>query len=167
MTRRPLSGELHHVAVVVPSIEGALPFYRDTLGLRPGPIHELPDQQVRVVFLGSGETRIELIEPLAPTPGGPPSGVAAFLAKRGGPTLHHLCFVADDLARTLADLAAEGVEVVDRAPRAGVHGDVAFLHPRAGDGVLIELIDRATLHPDPPHGPDVDRDPADPIDPIG
>lgn len=170
MTRRALSGELHHVAVVVPSIAEALPFYRDTLGLRPGPVHELPDQHVRAVFLGSGETRIELIEPIEPlasTPGGPPSGVAAFLAKRGGPTLHHLCFVADDLARTLADLAAEGVEVVDRAPRPGVHGDVAFLHPRAGDGVLIELIDRSTLTADPPRDPDGHTDRLDPIDPIG
>ena len=142
------TGELHHVAVVVPSIAAALPFYRDTLGLVPGPVHELPDQQVRAVFLAAGPTRIELVEPLEPT--GTTSGVAAFLAARGRPTLHHLCFVADDLARTLADLTAAGVEIVDRVPRAGVHGDVAFLHPRAGDGVLIELIDRASLHEAPP-----------------
>lgn len=135
-----LPGELHHVAVVVASIEAALPLYRDLLGLLPGPIHELPDQRVRAMFLGTGSTRIELIEPLDAT-----SGVATFLAARGRPALHHLCFVADDLPRTLRDLAAAGVELVDRVPRAGVHGDVAFLHPRAGDGVLIELIDRTSL----------------------
>lgn len=143
--RRPtLSGELHHVAVVVPSIEAAIPFYRDTLGLASGPIHELPDQHVRAVFLGTGATRIEIIEPLDAT-----SGVATFLAARGPSALHHVCFVADDLPATLAAFAAAGVELVDRVPRSGVHGDVAFLHPRAGDGVLIELIDRATLRDDP------------------
>lgn len=134
------AGELHHVAIVVPSIAAALPFYRDTLGLAPGPVHELPDQRVRAVFLGTGTTRIELIEPLDAT-----SGVATFLAARGRSTLHHLCFVADDLAGTLGDLAAAGIALVDREPRPGVHGDVAFLHPRAGDGVLIELIDRSSL----------------------
>lgn len=142
--RAALSGELHHVAVVVASIEAALPFYRDTLGLPPGPVHELPEQRVRAMFLGSGATRIELIEPLDAS-----SGVATFLAARGRPTLHHLCFVADDLAGTLRDLAAAGVELVDRVPRKGVHGAVAFLHPRAGDGVLVELIDRASLRGDP------------------
>ena len=143
--RTPLPGELHHVAVVVPSIAAALPFYRDTLGLLAGPVHDLPDQRVRAVFLVAGTSRIELIEPLDTT-----SGVATFLAACGRPTLHHLCFIADDLAGTLRDLGASGVELVDREPRSGVHGDVAFLHPRAGDGVLIELIDRATLHEDPP-----------------
>lgn len=148
-TTQPV-GELHHVAVVVPSIAAALTFYRDTLGLVPGPVHELPDQHVRAVFLAAGATRIELIEPLDAT-----SGVATFLAARGRPTLHHLCFVADDLAGTLRHLAASGVELVDREPRTGAHGDVAFLHPSAGDGVLIELIDRATVHDEdvaPPAG---------------
>ncbi len=142
--RTPLPGELHHVAVVVPSIAAALPFYRETLGLVAGPVQDLPDQRVRAVFLVAGTSRIELIEPLDTT-----SGVATFLAARGRPTLHHLCFIADDLAGTLRDLAASGVELVDREPRTGAHGDVAFLHPRAADGVLIELIDRATLHEDP------------------
>lgn len=148
------AGELHHVAVVVPSIAAALPFYRDTLGLVPGPVHELAEQGVRAVFVGAGATRIELIEPVDRS-----SGVAVFLAARGRSTLHHLCFVADDLRGTLHDLAAAGVELVDREPRAGAHGDVAFLHPRAGDGVLIELIDRATLHDDPVAAPAGARDP--------
>ena len=145
------AGELHHVAVVVPSIAAALPFYCDTLGLIPGPVHELPQQRVRAVFLAAGATRIELIEPFDPIGSSDEgsSGVATFLAARGRPTLHHLCFTTDDLPGTLRDLAATGLPLVDRVPRAGVHGDVAFLHPRAADGVLIELIDRATLRDDP------------------
>ena len=132
--------ELHHVSVVVPSIEGSLPFYRDVLGLTPGPVHAIADQRVRAVFLEAPHTRIELIEPTDAT-----SGVARFLAERGRASLHHLCFVVDDLRATLAALAEQGVELIDREPRAGAEGDVAFLHPRASDGVLVELIDRASL----------------------
>jgi methylmalonyl-CoA epimerase len=132
--------ELHHVGVVVPSIEAALPFYRDTLGLEAGRVVELEEQAVRVVFLEGGSGRIELLEPTDSA-----SGVARFLAERGRATLHHVCFAVDDLAGELRQMAAGGVELVDRAPRRGAEGDVAFLHPRAADGVLIELIDRASL----------------------
>lgn len=132
--------ELHHVGVVVPSIEAALPFYRDTLGLEAGRVVELEEQAVRVVFLEGGSGRIELLEPTDSA-----SGVARFLAERGRATLHHVCFAVDDLAEELRRMAAGGVELVDRAPRRGAEGDVAFLHPRAADGVLIELIDRASL----------------------
>lgn len=132
--------ELHHVGVVVPSIEAALPFYRDTLGLEAGSVVDLEDQAVRVVFLEGGSGRIELLEPTDTA-----SGVARFLRERGRATLHHVCFAVDDLAGVLRDMAAAGTELVDRSPRRGAHGDVAFLHPRAADGVLIELIDRASL----------------------
>jgi methylmalonyl-CoA/ethylmalonyl-CoA epimerase len=132
--------ELHHVGIAVPSLESALPLYTETLGLRAHPVRELADQKLRVAFLESGATRVELVEPLDPG-----SGIGRFLAERGRPTLHHVCFVADDLAATLRDLAARGVELIDQVPRRGAEGDVAFLHPRAGDGVLIELIDRASI----------------------
>lgn len=138
-------GELHHVGIAVPSIEAVLPFYRDTLGLAPGAVSEMPDQAVRVVFLSGASGRIELVEPTDES-----SGVARYLAQRGKPTLHHVCFAVDDLARVLRDLAAAGVELIDRAPRRGAEGDVAFLHPRAADGVLVELIDRATVRRDRP-----------------
>lgn len=132
--------ELHHVGIAVPSIEEALPFYVATLGLAAGPVHDMPDQAVRVVFVGEGAARTELLEPLDDA-----SGVARFLAQRGRPTLHHVCFAVDDLGRVLDDLAAQGVELIDRVPRRGAEGMVAFLHPRSGDGVLIELIDRGSL----------------------
>src|SRR5258708_25899696 len=136
----PEAGELHHVSIVVPSIEASLPFYRDTLKLRAGPVRDIADQKVRVVFLSSQNTNLELIEPTDAS-----SGVARFLAERGRPTLHHLCFVVDDLRGTLKALAERGVELIDREPRTGAEGDVAFLHPRASDGVLVELIDRQSL----------------------
>ena len=133
-------GPLHHVAIAVPRIEDALPFFRDTLGLAADRIHELPDQRVRVVFLGEAKGRIELIQPIDSE-----SGVARFVAEHPKPTLHHVCYVVDDLAATLEELARDGVELIDRAPRRGAEGMVAFVHPRASGGVLIELIDRASL----------------------
>ena len=133
-------GPLHHIAIAVPRIEDALPFYRDTLGLRAEPVRELPDQRVRVTFLGQGRQRVELIEPTDPE-----SGVARFLAERGRTSLHHVCYVVEDLAATLRSLDRDGVELIDQAPRRGAEGRVAFIHPRASGGVLIELIDRASL----------------------
>lgn len=152
---RLAGAELDHIGIVVPSIVAALPFYRDTIGLTTGEVHEMPDQAVRVVFLearppssaaasplplGAAAARIELLEPLDDA-----SGVARFLAQRGKPTLHHVCFAVDDLAGALRELAAAGHELIDPEPRRGAIGMVAFLHPRAADGVLIELIDRATI----------------------
>jgi len=133
-------GPLHHVAIAVPRIEDALPFFRETLGFSTEGVRELADQHVRVVFLGDKTQRIELIEP---TDQG--SGVAKFVAEHPKPTLHHVCYVVDDLAGTLGRLERDGVELVDRAPRRGAEGMVAFIHPRASGGVLIELIDRASL----------------------
>ena len=131
-------GELHHVAIAVPSVAAALPFYTDTLGMRAGEPHDLPGQAVRAVFVESEGSRLELIEPTEPS-----SGVARFLAERGRPALHHVCYAVRDLDAALAELAGAGVELIDRSPRAGLDGRVAFLHPRASGGVLIELIESA------------------------
>jgi len=95
---------------------------------------------VRVAFATRDGSRVELLEPTDTE-----SGVARFVAERGRPTLHHLCFLVDDLASTLVRLANEGVELVDHVPRRGVEGLVAFLHPRAANGVLVELIDRESV----------------------
>src|SRR3981081_4803528 len=99
----PGAGELHHVGVVVSSIAESLPFYRDTLGMRAGPVRELVDQRVRATFLTGSNARIELIEPIDAE-----SGVARFLAERGKPALHHVCFVVDDLRGALAARARGG-----------------------------------------------------------
>ena len=130
-------GPLHHVAVVVPSLTEALPFYTGTLGMQAGEPHELPDQAVRAVFVESGSTRLELIEPLDAS-----SGVARFLAARGRATLHHVCYEVADLEAALRALGERGVQLLDREPRAGLAGRVAFLHPRSANGVLIELLER-------------------------
>ena len=131
------AGPLHHVGVVVPSLSEAIPFYRDVLGYVVGPEHRLDAQSVKVVFLSKRDSRVELLEPTDKE-----SGVARFLAERGRGTMHHICFEVADLAGTLARLSAQGIELVDKAPRRGAEGMVAFLHPRAAGGVLVELLQR-------------------------
>ena len=132
-------GPIHHVAIVVRSIEASLPRYRALFGLEPEAApRTFASQGVRLCFLPTGPSpaaRLELIEPLDET-----SGVARFLASRGE-GVHHVCFETDDLPATLEALAAAEAELIDRAPRPGAHGDVAFVHPRALDGVLWELLE--------------------------
>jgi methylmalonyl-CoA/ethylmalonyl-CoA epimerase len=132
------AGALHHIGVAVPSLDDAIRFYRDVLGYAVGREHAVPDQRVRVVFATRETSRIELLEPTDRD-----SGIARFVAERERATMHHLCFEVRDLAAALADLERAGVELIDHAPRKGVEGRVAFLHPRAAGGVLVELIEIA------------------------
>jgi methylmalonyl-CoA/ethylmalonyl-CoA epimerase len=132
-------GPIHHVAVVVRSIESSLPRYRALLGLEPeaDPV-VFSTQRVRLCFLPTGpdpSARIELVEPIDDE-----GGVARFLAARGE-GLHHVCFVTDDLPAALGVLAAQEAEMIDREPRPGAHGTVAFIHPRTLNGVLWELLE--------------------------
>ncbi len=127
---------IHHVAIVVNNIETALRVYRDALGLPLSHVETIPEQDVKVAFLPTGDSEIELLEPINPD-----SGVAKFLAKRGE-GVHHICLEVDDLEATLAELAARGTELIDRVPRRGAYGRVAFIHPKGAHGVLIELLER-------------------------
>ncbi len=126
---------VHHVAVVVRDMDAALGFYRDMLGLAPGPVVPIPPDRVNIAFLPVGGVKLELVEPTDET-----TGVARFLASRGE-GFHHVCFEVPDVAATLARLAADGVALIDTAPRPGAEGPVAFLHPKSSHGVLVELIE--------------------------
>ena len=122
-----------HVSVAVHRLDDVLPFYCEVLGLPLRERRALPERGLNVAFVGVGESQIELLEPIDPE-----GTVARFLARRGA-GLHHLCFEVDDLDAAIAALAERGIELIDRQPQPGAQGRVAFLHPRAGHGVLIEL----------------------------
>lgn len=128
-------GRIHHVAVVVQSIDDALGLYRDLLGMTLEEVKEIPSDRVRIAFLGVGESKVELVEPTDNT-----TGVARFLAKQGE-GFHHVCFEVENLAEELTRLGIDGIELIDSAPRRGAEGPVAFLHPRSCHGVLVELIE--------------------------
>jgi methylmalonyl-CoA/ethylmalonyl-CoA epimerase len=130
-------GPIDHVAIVVRSIDEALPRYRSLFGWEPTDAPRVfVSQHVRLCFLAPGGrgARVELVEPTDEE-----SGVARFLATRGE-GLHHVCLTSDDIQADLAALAAAEAELIDREPRPGAHGQVAFIHPRALNGVLWELL---------------------------
>jgi methylmalonyl-CoA epimerase len=128
-------GKVHHVALIVGSIEKALGLWRDQLGLELETVMDIGTDRVRIAFLTVGESKIELVEPTDDT-----TGVARFLASKGE-GFHHVCFEVPNLAETLLRLEIDGLELIDTAPRRGAEGPVAFIHPRSGHGVLVELIE--------------------------
>jgi methylmalonyl-CoA/ethylmalonyl-CoA epimerase len=128
-------GRIHHVAVIVASLDPAIAFWRDALGLELEVVQEIAHDRVRIAFLPIGESKIELVEPTDDS-----TGVARFLAK-SGEGFHHVCFEVANLAETLLRLEIDGIELIDTAPRKGAEGPVAFLHPRSCHGVLVELIE--------------------------
>ncbi len=127
---------IDHVGLVVHDIDQALATYRDRLGFALLERLPIPEQGVEAAFLDAGNSTLELIAPTDPE-----SGVARFLAKRGeGP--HHVCFQVADIHAALAELRDQGLQLIDETPRQGVHGLVAFVHPKATHGLLIELLQR-------------------------
>lgn len=130
---------IDHVAIVVKDLDKALAVYRDALALTVSHVETLAAQDVKIGFLPSGDSEIELLEPINPD-----SGIARYLAKRGE-GLHHICLEVDDIEATLAELKAREIQLIDETPARGAHGKVAFIHPRGANGVLIELLER-----DPP-----------------
>ncbi len=132
---------IDHVAIIVRNIGQALVFYRDTLGIVPSVIKEVPTEQVRIAFLpmgGPGGSEIELIEPTNPD-----SSLAKFLEKRGE-GLHHICLEVDDIDASLAEMQEKGAPVLDKQPRIAAEGRAIFLHPKGTNGVLLELVERVS-----------------------
>ena len=130
---------IDHVAIIVRNIEQALVFYRDTLGILPSEIKDVPSEQVRIAFLpmgGPGGSEIELIEPTTPT-----SSLTKYLEKRGE-GLHHICLEVDDIDATLEEMKEKGASVLDEQPRVAAEGRAIFLHPKGTNGVLLELIEK-------------------------
>jgi len=124
---------IHHIGIVVRALREAYGFWRDTLGLPLVREAEIGDQGVRAALLAAGDSEIELLEPLSED-----SGIARYLAKRGQ-GLHHLCFRTSEVDGELRALRAIGVPLLDERARQGLAGRIAFLHPRACHGVLVEL----------------------------
>jgi methylmalonyl-CoA epimerase len=131
---------IDHVAIIVRNIEQALVFYRDTLGIAPSEIREVPTEQVRIAFLpmgGPGGSEIELIEPTTTD-----SSLTKYLEKRGE-GLHHICLEVDDIDAALAEMQEKGAPVLDKQPRVAAEGRAIFIHPKAANGVLLELIEKS------------------------
>ena len=131
---------IDHVAIIVRNIEQALLFYRDTLGIEPREIKEVPTEQVRIAFLpmgGPDGSEIELIEPTTAD-----SSLSKFLDKRGE-GMHHICLEVENINNTLQEMQEKGAAVLDKQPRIAAEGRAIFLHPKGTNGVLLELIEKS------------------------
>lgn len=121
-----------HIGVAVRTLNELLPFYRDILGLPEVPLDDADG--ARIAGLAAGESLVELLEAESED-----SPIGKFVAKRG-PGIHHVCFAVDDLDGTLNKCRAAGLRLIDESPRIGAEGKrIAFLHPSATGGVLVEL----------------------------
>jgi methylmalonyl-CoA/ethylmalonyl-CoA epimerase len=127
--------KVDHIGIATYEIDEALGLWRDALGLQVDSTEEVTEQGVRVVMLSIGESHIELLEPLSQD-----SPVGKFLDKRG-PGIHHLAVRVKDIRASLARLKEKGTRLIDESPRTGAGGClVAFVHPSAANGVLLELV---------------------------
>ncbi|HEY2830634.1 MAG TPA: methylmalonyl-CoA epimerase [Thermoanaerobaculia bacterium] len=130
-----MNTKLDHIGIAVKSLEAARIY--ESLGLRIEHVETVETQKVKTAFLSVGDANLELLEPTSPD-----SAIAKFIEKRGE-GIHHICLRVDDIEAHLARLKAEGYRVVNEAPVPGAHGcRVAFLHPSAANGVLIELSEK-------------------------
>jgi methylmalonyl-CoA epimerase len=126
---------LDHIGIAVKSLDAAKIY--EALGLSIDHVEVVATQGVRTAFLSAGDSNIELLEPI-----GPDSTVAKFIEKRGE-GIHHICFRVENIEEHLQSLKALGYRLINEAPVPGAHGcRVAFLHPAAGNGVLIELSEK-------------------------
>jgi len=127
--------KIDHVAICVKDVDEAVAKYKDVLGLEPTVREVVASQKTEAVLLPAGQTSLELISPRGN------EGLEKFLEKRG-PGLHHIAVEVEGIEQALATLEALGVPLIDKTPRKGARGHkVAFLHPKATGGVLVELVE--------------------------
>lgn len=125
---------IEHIGIAVKSLETAIPYYEEVLGLKCYNIEEVAEQKVKTAFFMIGQTKLELLE--STDPAGP---IGKFIEKKGE-GVHHIAFAAVGLEDALADADSKGVQLIDKTPRNGAEGlSIAFLHPKSTMGVLTEL----------------------------
>lgn len=129
---------IEHLGIAVPSIEEALPYFENVLGLKCYAVEEVADQKVKTAFLKCGEVKLELLEPTSPE-----STIQKWLDK-GNHGVHHVAFcIEDGVSNALAECDDKGVRLIDKAPRKGAENlNIAFLHPKSTCGVLTELCEQ-------------------------
>jgi len=125
--------KINHVAIVVRDIDASLDFWVKAFGLRLDHVEDVPSQASKVAFLPLGESEVELVQPTSMD-----SGIAAYLEKRGE-GMHHLCIEVEDIDAALAHLKALDVRLINSEPEVLPGRKMAFIHPKAANGVLIEL----------------------------
>jgi methylmalonyl-CoA/ethylmalonyl-CoA epimerase len=125
---------IDHIGIAVEDLDKALAFWEQALGLHLHEVRNVPEQQVDVAFLPVGQSEVELVKPTTED-----GSVAKWIQKKGA-GIHHICFEVDDIRATLAQMAAQGIWLIDKEPRTSADGKLyAFVHPKSTGGVLVEL----------------------------
>lgn len=126
---------IEHIGIAVKSLETAIPYYEEMLGLKCYAVEEVTDQKVKTAFFKIGQTKIELLESTDP------EGAVGKFIENKGEGVHHIAFAVEDgVQNGLNELESKGVRLIDKAPRNGAEGlKIAFLHPKSTAGVLTEL----------------------------
>ena len=128
---------IEHIGIAVRSLDEAIPYYENVLGLKCYAIEEVREQKVKTAFFQVGQTKIELLEPTDPD-----SPVGKFIEKKGE-GMHHIAFAVNDIEGHLRNAEEKGVRLIDSIPRKGAEGlDIAFLHPKSTHGVLTEFCEK-------------------------
>lgn len=129
---------IEHLGIAVKSLDEAIPYYENILGMKCYSIEEVADQKVKTAFFKVGQIKLELLEPTSDE-----SPIAKFIEKRGE-GIHHLAFAVEDgVANALAEMEGKGVRLIDKAPRKGAEGlNIAFIHPKSTHGVLTEFCEK-------------------------
>ncbi|HQV36761.1 MAG TPA: methylmalonyl-CoA epimerase [Flavobacterium sp.] len=131
---------IEHLGIAVKSLEEAIPFWENMLGLKCYAIEEVKEQKVKTAFFQIGQSKIELLE--STDPDGP---IGKFIEKKGE-GIHHLAIAVKGIEDNLAELDQKGVQLIDKTPRKGAEGlDIAFIHPKSTHGVLLELCENKNL----------------------
>jgi len=129
--------KIDHIGIAVSNLSEAIKFYEEVLGLSATGIEEVEEQKVRVAFLPTGDSEVELLE--STSPDGP---IARFIEKNGE-GIQHIAFRVDNLEDKLAELKSKGIRLIDEKPRRGAGGaKIAFLHPKSTFGTLVEICER-------------------------
>ncbi|KPB03829.1 methylmalonyl-CoA epimerase [Bacillus sp. CHD6a] len=134
---------VNHIGIAVSSIETALPFYTETLGLTFEAVEHVAEQRVRVAFIDAGNCKLELLEPTSPE-----SPVAKFIEKRGE-GIHHVALSVESIEDRIQEMMEKGIPMIDKQSRIGAGGaNIAFMHPKASNGVLVEFCEKAAKQHD-------------------
>lgn len=129
--------KIEHIGIAVKNLEESIKHYENIFGLKCYAIEEVKDQKVRTAFFTLGQTKIELLE--STEPDGP---IARFIENKGE-GIHHIAFATDNLNDALKEAEGKNIQLINKEPRIGAEGfNIAFLHPKSTNGVLIELCEQ-------------------------
>lgn len=132
-------GRIEHLGIAIKDMDKGLFLYRDVLGLKVTSVTRKEDMGATVAFVDIGESSFELMSPMEGPPAGSVGDIMRKFIHNSGEGVHHVAVAVDDIEAALRELEQKGITLIDKVPRSGAHGKVAFIHPKSTHGILIEL----------------------------